>query len=188
MGKEERPADGKYYEAYRTELLSQGDIFKGTPAGPQAYAKQLTQLEDGTIHLLSGPVQTGFAMLTTPTCAMSSQGPDAGYDHDIRSLVPLLSIAALLAQGKLNNDQLREARKYDGLINYMYLPAHPAGPLPESLAALFLPIPLSHRLLMETTTRVTQLAMDGAQQLQRKLAWYDSGFQVDRRFLKPPMD
>src|ERR1700730_1797969 len=138
MSREERPPDNQYYDAFRTQLLSQGDIFKGLPIGLEGYAKQLTQAEDGSIRLLSGAVQAGFAMLRTPTCAMSSQDKSKDYDHDVRSLVPLLSIASLVAQDLLSVDQLREAKKYDGLINYMYLPPHAASAMPESLAPLFL--------------------------------------------------
>jgi hypothetical protein len=36
--------------------------------------------------------------------------------------------------------------------------------------------------------RVTQLAIEGAQQLQRKLVLFTSGLPVDRHEFKPPMD
>lgn len=36
--------------------------------------------------------------------------------------------------------------------------------------------------------RVTQLAYQGAQQLQRKLVLFASGLPVDRNEFKPPMD
>jgi len=119
---------------------------------------------------------------------MSSHSLDRPYEHNIRCLVPLLPIADLLADGSLNDDQLREVRRYDGLINFMYLPAHEVSAMPESLAALFLTVPIEHGLLLELATRVTQLAPEGAKQLQRKLVWYISSVQLDRRLFQPPMD
>jgi hypothetical protein len=100
--------------------------------------------------------------------------------------VPLVSIADL--SPRLTQEQLGAARRHDGLINYMYLP--PIGPdeMPASLALLYMPFTLDHDLLMSLGRRITQLALVGAQQLHRKLAWYATGLQVDRTWFRPALD
>jgi hypothetical protein len=80
------------------------------------------------------------------------------------------------------------AEKYDDLYNYMYLPAHALSGMPESLALLYMPITISHALLEATATRITQLALEGARQLQRKLVLAASSAPIPRSKFKPPMD
>lgn len=73
----------------------------------------------------------------------------------------------------------------------MYLPALEIGELefsiPESVAFLYMPVTLHHAFL--EGNRVTQLAYRGAQQLQRKLVWFYSGWlEDDLDAFDPPMD
>ena len=73
----------------------------------------------------------------------------------------------------------------------MYLPALEIGELefsiPESMAFLYMPVTLHHAFL--EGNRVTQLARRGAQQLQRKLVWFYSGWlEDDLDVFEPPMD
>jgi hypothetical protein len=87
-------------------------------------------------------------------------------------------------------DAVGLVRKYDSLINYMYVP--PAEfpetefALPESVAPLYMPVTLHHDLV--EGNRVTQLAQEGAKQLMRKLVWLTSGWLEPRDFFEPPLD
>ncbi len=75
-------------------------------------------------------------------------------------------------------DRLGILRKYDGLMNYMYLPESPPFDLPESVALLYMTVILHHDII--EGQRITQLTYEGAQQLQRKLVLFASGLPVDR--------
>jgi hypothetical protein len=80
---EHRPDDDDYYAPHRTELYSQGDIFRDVPL---AYPTMLEETEvdgapddraedwltAGKRRFLSGPLDFGPAMLITPTCAAGS--------------------------------------------------------------------------------------------------------------------
>jgi len=73
----------------------------------------------------------------------------------------------------------------------MYLPALEVEELefsrPESVALLYMPVTLHHSFL--EGNRVSQLAYRGAQQLQRKLGWFFSGWlDDDLDVFEPPMD
>jgi hypothetical protein len=151
------------------------------------YAQEVVSEGAGTRRFLSGPLEPGFAMLTTPTCSMSAQGNAAGYAHFVRTLVPIVSLAEIVEENVLNEDQLREARKHDGLLNYMYLPAHKESGMPVSLALLYITITLDHELLVATSKRTTQLALQGAQQLQRKLVIFNANIPIDRKYFQPEM-
>jgi hypothetical protein len=186
MPREERPADDQYYESERVKLFSQGDIFDSVPLAYPSLGVEVTEV-GGARVFLSGPLEPGFAMLVTPTCSMSAQKSE-GYAHLVRTLVPIKPIEQLLAARVLTNDQVGLAAKYDDLYNYMYLPAHAASGMPVSLALLYMPITVSHGLLEATAKRVTQLAFEGAQQLQRKLVLYDSSAPIPRAKFNPPMD
>lgn len=49
--------------------------------------------------------------------------------------------------------------------------------MPESVALLYMPVTLHHAII--DGNRVSQLAYRGAQQLQRKLVWFVSGWLED---------
>lgn len=92
----------------------------------------------------------------------------------------------VVRHGFLSDDQASDLRRRDRFANYMYLPATPDGELPESVALLYYPVTLHHDFL--EGNRITQLAYEGARQLQRKLGTFYAGFEVDRREFDPPMD
>jgi hypothetical protein len=82
--------------------------------------------------------------------------------------------------------QADDLRHRDRFNNYMYLPATADAELPESVALLYYPVTVHHDFL--EGNRITQLAYEGARQLQRKLGVFYAGFDVDRSELDPPMD
>lgn len=92
----------------------------------------------------------------------------------------------LISHLGLNEEKLGFLRSYDGLINYMYLPASDGLGLREGLALLYMPITLHHDII--DGQRITQLAIEGARQLHRKLVWYTSRWLESRELFDPPMD
>ncbi len=128
-------------------------------------------------------------MLITPSCSMGAQGA-SGYAHMVRTLVPAMPLAELVERGVVKENTLDDVRRYDHLINYMYLPPLEIEldfAMPESLALLYMPVTLHHAML--EGNRVSQLAYRGAQQLQRKLVWFYSGWlEDDLDAFEPPMD
>lgn len=189
----ERPADTGYYERDRVELFSQGDLFRDMPlAYPLPADELVVGLEEGGAgrRFLTGPLEFGPAMLITPSCSLAAQGV-SGYGHPVRTLVPVIPLENLVARGAIKNTALGDLRRFDHLINYMYLP--PLGledlefEMPESVALLYMPVTLHHAFL--EGNRVSQLAYRGAQQLQRKLVWFFSGWlEDDVDLFEPPMD
>ena len=174
----ERPADADYYERERVELFSQGDMFRDVPL---AYAMPADELVDeergGGRRFLSGPLEFGSAMLVTPSCSLAAQGA-TGYAHPVRTLLPVIPLARLLEDAIVKEAALADLRRFDHLINYMYLPPLDVDELefsmPESVALLYMPVTLHHEFL--EGQRVSQLAYRGAQQLQRKLVWFYTGW------------
>ncbi len=188
----ERPPDADYYECDRIELFSQGDLFRDVPlAYPLPATELVVDQEDArSRRFLSGPLEFGPAMLITPSCSMGAQGT-VGYGHSVRTLVPILPIAELVERGVVKKTALDDLRRFDHLINYMYLPPLEVDELefsmPESVALLYMPVTLHHVFL--EGQRVSQLAYHGAQQLQRKLVWFYSGWlEDDLEVFDPPMD
>ena len=188
MRKQERPKDALYYEV-RQAYLSQGDTFYDVPLAYPLPPHEITYdpaVRTGARQFLAGPFETGYAMLLTPTCSMrAQQTSEAAYAHPVRVLAVIRSVAELIDRGILTSDKLELMRKYDGLINYMYLPPLAAG-FPESVALLYMTVILHHDII--EGQRMTQLAYPAAQQLQRKLVLFSSGLPVDRNEFKPPMD
>jgi hypothetical protein len=190
----ERPSEAEYYERDRGELLSQGDVFRDVPLAYPLPADELIVGEEeqdgGSRRFLSGPLEFGPAMLITPSCSLGAQGA-AGYGHPVRTLVPVTPLAELVVRGVVKKTALADIRRFDHLINYMYLPPLNVDELefsiPESVALLYMPITLHHAFL--EGQRVSQLAYRGAQQLQRKLVWFYSGWlENDLNVFDPPMD
>lgn len=108
------------------------------------------------------------------------------YAHPVRVLAVVRTVQELVDQGIFTPDRLGLLRKYDGLMNYVYLPESAELELPESVALLYMTVILHHDTI--AGQRVTQLTYEGAQQLQRKLVLFASGLPVDRNEFKPPMD
>lgn len=193
MAREERPSDDEYYERERVPLFSQGDVFRDVPLDYPVPPREIVADEDaeeaGARAFLSGPLEFGPALLITPTCSMRAQRAE-GYAHPVRTLVPVVPVEALVDSGVLRPETLGLARKYDALVNYMYLPALEVDDhgfrMPESFALLYMPVTLHHDLL--EGNRLTQLAVEGAKQLHRKLVWFASGWLEPRDFFDPPLD
>ena len=188
----ERPADADYYERDRVELFSQGDLFRDVPLAYPLPANELVVDREfgGSRRFVSGPLEFGPAMLITPSCSLAGQGA-LGYGHPVRTLVPVLPVADLVGRGVIKESAQGDLRRFDNLINYMYLPALEIDELefsiPESVAFLYMPVTLHHAFL--EGNRVAQLAYRGAQQLQRKLVWFYSGWlENDLDLFEPPMD
>jgi hypothetical protein len=144
----------------------------------------------GSRRFLSGPLEFGPAILITPSCSLTAQR-DAGYSHPVRTLVPIVPLQPLVKQGVVKETAASDLRRFDHLINYMYLPPLEIDELefsmPESLALLYMPVTLHHAFL--EGQRVSQLAYRGAQQLRRKLVWFYSGWlEDDLDVFAPPMD
>ena len=193
MPRPERPRDEDYYERDRVELFSQGDLFRDVPLASPLPEDELVvdEARGGSRRFLSGPLGFGQAMLITPSCSLGAQGaarlrascPDARAGASARR--------APSSGGVAKETALEELRRYDHLINYMYLPPLDVDRLefamPESVALLCRPVTLHHAFL--EGQRVSQLAYRGAQQLQRKLVWFYSGWlEDDLDAFDPPMD
>ncbi len=189
----QRPSDADYYERDRVELFSQGDVFRDVPLAYPLPADELVidaEGGGGGRRFLSGPLEFGPAMLVTPSCSLAAQGT-AGYGHPVRTLAPVIPLADLIGRGIVKETALADLRRFDHLINYMYLPPLDVDEfefsLPESVALLYMPVTLHHAFL--EGNRVSQLAYRGAQQLQRKLVWFYSGWlEDDLDLFDPPMD
>jgi hypothetical protein len=86
----------------------------------------------------------------------------------------------------LDASKLGLARKYDSLINYMYLPADVANGQPESMAFLYMPVTMHHDMI--DGQRTTQLTVEGARQLHRKLVWFQTSWLEPRATFEPALD
>lgn len=188
----ERPPDADYYERHRVELFSQGDLVRDVPLAYPLPADELVVDEEsgGSRRFLSGPLEFGPAMLVTPSCSLGAQRA-GGYAHPVRTLVPVVPLEELVDRGLVKQTALDDLRRFDHLINYLYLPALEVDELdfsmPESVALLYMPATLHHAFL--EGQRVSQLAYRGAQQLQRKLVWFYSGWlEENLDVFDPPMD
>src|SRR5437899_4924527 len=137
--RQQRPSDADYYERERVELFSQGDLFRDVPLAYPLPANELVVDESsgGTRRFLSGPLEFGPGMLITPSCSLGAQGA-AGYGHPVRTLVPVIPLAELVDRGVVKEAALEDLRRFDHLINYMYLPSLDVDELefsmPESVA------------------------------------------------------
>jgi hypothetical protein len=157
----ERPPEADYYERDRVELFTQGDLFRDVPlAYPMPAAELLVDEEGGGgRRFLSGPLEFGPAMLITPSCSLAAQR-GAGYRHPVRTLVPVVALDELVQRGVIKEAALHDVRRFDHLINYMYLPPLEVEELefamPEGVALLYMPVTLHHAFL--EGQRVSQLA------------------------------
>ena len=116
----------------------------------------------GSRPFLSGPLEFGLAMLITPSCSLGAQGT-AGYGHPVRTLVPVLPLAELVERGVVKETALDDLRRFDHLINYMYLPPLDVDELdfsmPESAALLYMPVTLHHVFLEASASRNSRTAV-----------------------------
>jgi hypothetical protein len=174
---EERPPDDKYF-AERTAYFRQGDIFRDVPLGYPFPADAFTHSE-GSRKFLSGPFEPGFGLLLSPTCSMAAQGVPGSYAHPVRVLAPVLPATRLIEAGAIKEAAIADARRYDHLVNYLYLPPITAADMPESFALLYASITVHHDYL-ETdeageTRRVAQLSAAAAVHLKYKLVAFHAG-------------
>lgn len=185
-GREDRPDDASYFVVGRSRLLSQGDIFGNVPRTYPSVSSAVQTDALGKRRFISGPLDVGYAMLITPTCSMSAQGAD-GYAHPVRTVVPLVSAAEALEARSLTAANIEQARRYDELNNYMYLPPLPGEDTGAMLALLYMPITLGHELLVTEGRLLQQLQETAAKQLLRKLVRYQSGYWIPREVFSPDM-
>jgi hypothetical protein len=131
----------------------------------------------GSRKFLSGPFEPGFGLLLTPTCSMAAQSEPGRYAHPVRTLAPVLPLERLLDEGAVKPGALDDLRRFDHLVNYLYLPAiEPAG-MPESLALLYAAITVHHDYLegdsdddpSAASRRIAQLSEAAAVHLKFKL-------------------
>lgn len=142
-----------YYERDRVDLFRQGDLFRDVPL---AYP-----LPSGRTHCrrgerrhsplsVSGPLESGPAMLITPSCSPGAQGGGGGYAHPLRTLVPVLRLDQFVERGSSGGHsrrsatvrppdqlhvpaaarrrQLRFSRPESPALLYMLVTLHHAGP------------------------------------------------------------
>jgi hypothetical protein len=165
---ERRPADGSYY-ADGDELLMQGDIFMEIPFGHPFPPEAISHEE----HLyLSGPFETGFGMLISPTGSFRNGD---GYAHPVRVVAPILPLERMLADGALTESAAVAVAESDSVAQYMYLPA--LGAMPESVALLYHPTTLHHDYLDDR--RIAQLGPEAAAHLKAKLATHFTEVSFD---------
>ncbi len=172
MARESRPDDERYYE-WRTEYLSQGDLFTEIPLG-QPWPPNAVDHKEGSRKFISGPFEAGFGLLLTPTCSMAAQGVPGAYAHPHRTIAPVLPLERLVAEGAIKKGAVDDLRRFDHLINYMYLPPLPEAQLPESVALLYAPITLHHDYLSDDR-RIAQLGSDAQAHLKRQLSLFYGG-------------
>jgi hypothetical protein len=170
-----RPPDDEYY-ADRTQYFRQGDIFRDVPLGypmpPDAFSHSA-----GSRKFLSGPFEPGFGLLLTPTCSMAAQGEPGQYAHPVRTLAPIVPLDQLIAAGVVKPGALDDLRRFDHLVNYLYVPPIEEAAMPESLALLYAGITVHHDYLEggdvadpgNGSRRIAQLSEAAAIHLKYKL-------------------
>jgi hypothetical protein len=170
--RESRPPDERYY-AWRTEYLRQGDLFTEVPLG-QPFPPNAVDHKEGSRKFISGPFEPGFGLLLTPTCSMAAQGVPGAYAHPHRVLAPVLSLERLVDEGPIKAGTVEDLRRFDPLVNYLYLPPIADAQMPESVALLYAPITLHHDYLTDDR-RIAQLSVDALIHLKRQLALFYGG-------------
>jgi hypothetical protein len=191
MPRPERPSDADYYERDRVEFFSRGDMFRDMPlAYPSPAGEFLVDEAEGGVsrRFLSGPLAFGPAMLITPSCSLDAQGV-TGYGHPVRTLVPVLPVAELVERGVVKEAALGDLRRFDHLINYMYLPSLEVDDLdfsmPESVALLCMPVTLHHAFLAARfAARLSRRSAAPAELVRFDSGWLEDDLDV----FDPPMD
>lgn len=168
--REVRPA-GEYY-CERTDHLLQGDLFKEIPLG-YPFPPEALDHSHGSRKFLSGPFDSGFGLLLTPSCSMAAQGDPGKYAHPSRILAPVRPLDELVTAGTIKAAAIDALRAYDHLANYLYLPALENAAMPESLALLYMPITIHHDYLEDR--RIAQLTPSAANHLKRQLTYHFAG-------------
>lgn len=168
---EPRPDDDAYY-ADRAEYVRQGDLFREVPVG-YPFPPDAVDHAEGRRKFFSGPFDSGFGLLLSPTCSMAAQGAPGKYAHPFRVIAPVLPLDQLADEGAIKRGSISDIRRYDPLVNYFYVPTLEAAGMPESLALLYAPTTIHHDYL--EGHRVAQLSVVAAIHLKRQLAAHVSG-------------
>jgi hypothetical protein len=108
---------------------------------------------------------------------MAAQGEAGKYAHLIRTLAPVLPLERLVTEGAVKQGALDDLRRYDHLVNYLYLPPIEEASMPESLALLYAAITIHHDYLEgdedadaeAKSRRIAQLSEVAAVHLKYKL-------------------
>lgn len=173
---EERPPDADYFEE-RTDYFRQGDVFRDIPLGYPFPAEAFSHAA-GSRKFLSGPFEPGFGLLLTPTCSMAAQSAPGQYAHPVRTLAPVLPLEHLIETAAIKPGSVEDLRRYDHLVNYLYLPPIATVGMPESLALLYAAITIHHDYVADDpdgpngermSRRVAQLSPAAAVHLKYKL-------------------
>ena len=84
-------------------------------------------------------------MLITPSCSLAAQR-GVGYSHPVRTLVPVVPLEGLVERGVIKEAAVTDVRRFDHLINHMYLRSLDVDELevsmPESITLLYMPVTL----------------------------------------------
>jgi hypothetical protein len=110
---------------------------------------------------------------------MAAQGKPGSYAHPVRVLAPILPATRLIEAGAIKEAAMTDARRYDHLVNYLYLPEIAVAEMPESFALLYASITVHHDYLESDeagqTRRVSQLSATAAVHLKYKLVAFHAG-------------
>jgi hypothetical protein len=178
----QRPSDDEYYVDPWSPGVLQGDIFKDVPIG-FASPPDAVVVDEGERRFITGPFDSGLAMLLSPSCAIAAQGrgiAPGAYAHPARALVPIRPVDELLAEGAVNEVNVGMLRA-DRLRNYFYLPAGKFWP--ESAALLYLPVTVHHDVI--AGDRIAQLTGVAHRHLRVKLMLFLGGFLIHPDELGP---
>lgn len=171
-----RPSDQEYFVAPWSEGFLQGDLFDDVPIAIAAPPDAVV-MDEGNRRFVSGPFDSGPALLLSPSCAIAAQGPHVPpgrYAHPVRTLAPVRPLDELIAAGAIAETNLGNLRA-DRLRNYLYLPKSPYGP--ESAALLYMPVSLHHDVIADY--RIAQLTSAAFWHLRIKLMAFVGGFLLD---------
>lgn len=182
MAREDRPAGGYFEGLPYPYRMTQGDVFDEVawPSLPDAIAYDV--LESGEQVYMPGTWSFKQAMVITVHQALWPDDGSPGVHAAI--LVPLEPVNKLVGpDGALTQAQLDEARAYDDLLNYMYIPEDQARGIEESMAQLFQPFCVHRDSLSDQC--IGRLNYVGRQQLQRKLCMLTAHRSLPRGGFNP---
>lgn len=206
----EFPRPQKTYYESRHEFLTQGDILVDVPwsqLGPELFllapAPEWLPLPAGAEPIATYVWTSGFGMILSDTCDFRHpkaqdialhpdhfERPDSVYHSGFLRVAPIYPLATF--PGLPDDQGLRERlRQYDHFRKLMYLPPLTLPNGSEVFAEALVVInqaDLLHLDLVGRLERVTQLSLVGRQQLNRKLVYADTGFQIPFEKFSPDLD
>lgn len=200
---------GNYYET-RHEFLTQGDIYSDVPwslLGPTITVidppPEGLPVPPGHLPALSYIWPHKFGIILSDTCDFRHpraqdivkdrpkyRTPDSVYHSGFLRVAPIYSLAEYTGLPAGTGVPAR-IRTYDHFRRLMYLPTLRdllgAEVIPESLIA-FNQADLLSLDLLRRLNRLTQLTLLGRQQMNRKLVYADTGYQVAYDRFGPDLD